>query len=217
MINAGLPRGGVVALLGLALCGCAAPAPKPVTQLTPAACQTALDLTAARPFPVGDDAPLLLDMNDTSPCLLSAGGSAERVQLLRLPAPQPGYQVEIESLLHGKALFAVEAVVLDATGTPVRTLRHDRFVMRGDRLHGVLFVKSGPIAEPYLLLRSASGVVGQAAASTTSTYGTFTLINVASAALLGAPLYHAVETEQTVTRVHNGRLRVSMKQADTAR
>jgi len=155
--------------------------------------------------------PVDVEMSDASPCLLSADGKTQRVRLFHLPPPGPDYRVVIESLLDGETLFAVEAVTLDADRNPVRTLGHERFVTRGDRLHAVLFMKPEHAGERYLLIRSSTSVVGQLSASTVNNYAKFSWITVAGAVLGGGPVFHAVEEDQSVTRAHNGRVRIQLE------
>ncbi|MCC2655944.1 MAG: Maltose operon periplasmic protein precursor (MalM) [Panacagrimonas sp.] len=144
--------------------GCAgrALAPATVMQLNPRGCDTQWNLSS--PQAIEMDSPQgaqAFRVDGDVRCLAQSGDRSVSYAVYRLPRYRDPWTLQLESRITDGALFAPEAMLLDADGKMVREMTFDRFAMRGERLQITVFFNDENASEHYLVVRSAGAVVGR--------------------------------------------------------
>jgi hypothetical protein len=183
--------------------GCAsrALAPATVMQLNPRGCDTQWNLSS--PQAIEMDSPQgaqAFRVDGDVRCLAQSGDRSVSYAVYRLPRYRDPWTLQLESRITNGALFAPEAMLLDADGKVVREMTFDRFAMRGERLQITVFFNDENASEHYLVVRSAGAVVGRDERHVVSSSFYVPLL----AGALPFLYMQGTEAEGSFTYAHNG-------------
>lgn len=199
-----LQRLSVVLLAPLAGCNATVNAPPPITDISTRQCGAAFDLS--KPAPVTFDGQkewtVDTDINETTPCIAAAGGSAVYTTF-QLPQISTPYVISVMSLVEGSTVFVPRVLLLGGDGGVRREFSGQALQFRGTGLGAVL--RSHP-DETYLVVESDPSMVGK----TDSRIADETQVYTVSSGYGAYQVHTGTETHPTFTYSHNGRIEITL-------
>lgn len=184
------------------------PPPPPLTSLSHRSCADAPSLNAARPLVVGAEDPVVVEISETTDCVRASDGSRATYVLFALSGDAQPHYIQVESRILGGTVFAPQITMLDAYGTPLRSLQPGDFMVRGSTLSAAVFPATQGAPERYLLVSSHAMAVG------TEQKRIVQGVNTTTMPVYGGGVVawnSGSDTEHGYTYAHNGQVAVHAK------
>jgi hypothetical protein len=190
-----------VALVTLALCGCASP-PPPIVGMEGRSCTAVPEFAGAHQLKLASGNAVTVDLDQNTPCWEASDGGKSAYVVFALPDNIEPYLVTVTSPALGQTLFAPRLIMLDGFGNRQREMSRDSFTFHGASLYLGIRVYPG---EKYLMVASDPNAVGQQVSQIRD--GTQT--TTTSSGGIYFTIHTGFETNQSFTYALNGRVIVA--------
>jgi hypothetical protein len=176
----------------------------PVTDISARDCAASFDLSkaAALAFDGKKESTQSIDINETTPCVKGAAGSAVYVAY-SLPASPAPYVIGVSSIAAGPTMFAPHVMMLGSDGAVKREFSGSAIEFRGDGL-SVIFRNHAD--ETYLVVASDPAVAGK----TNSRIVEATQVYTGSTGFATYQIHTGTDMNQDYMLAHNGRVAITL-------